>query len=146
MRAIRVFVLGFIFGVYLKWIIDQIYTRDHLWMITNENTQLRDRIQLLEEARSAQRINHTPEPSQPPAPAAARKPARRTSTKDDLKKIKGIGPAMEKKLNAAGINTYEQFSRLTSQQLQSIPGISRRVVESAGILIAQAKKLAQPKS
>ena len=146
MRAIRVFILGVISGVYLKWIIDEIYTRDHLKMITNENTQLRDRLQLLEEARSAQRLNQTPQPEQRPAPVATPKAPRRTSTKDDLKKIKGIGPVMEKKLNAAGVNTFEQFSRLTTQQLQNILGISKRVVQSADNLITQAKKLAQGKA
>jgi predicted flap endonuclease-1-like 5' DNA nuclease len=146
MRAIRVFILGVIFGVYLKWIIDEIYTRDHLRMIADENAQLKDRLQLLEGARSVQRVNPTPQPDQRPVPVAAPKPPRRTSPKDDLKKIKGIGPVMEKKLNAAGINTYEQFSRLTTQQIQNILGISKRVVQSADNLITQAKKLAQQKS
>lgn len=148
MRAIRVFILGVIFGVYLKWIIDEIYTRDHLRIIANENSQLRDRIQLLEqprplETRPIMQTAPTPQPDQRPAPVATPKPARRTSTKDDLKKIKGIGPVMEKKLNAAGVNTYEQFSRLTTQELQNILGISKRVVQSADNLITQAKKLAQ---
>jgi large subunit ribosomal protein L21 len=158
MRAIRVFILGVIFGVYLKWIIDEIYTRDHLRMIADENTQLKDRLLLLEGARSMPRVNPTPnpletrpimqtsptpQPDQRPAPVATPKPARRAASKDDLKKIKGIGPVMEKKLNAAGVNTYEQFSRLTTQQLQNILGISKRVVQSADNLITQAKKLAQ---
>ncbi|MCL4150450.1 UNVERIFIED_CONTAM: hypothetical protein GTU68_042852, partial [Idotea baltica] len=29
--------------------------------------------------------------------------------KDDLKKISGVGPVLEKKLNALGITTYEQI-------------------------------------
>lgn len=145
MKAIRVFILGVIIGVYLKWIIDEIYTRDNLRMIAIENTELRDRLQLLEEARSVQRITPTPQPDQRPAPVPTPKPARRTSTKDDLKKIKGIGPVLEKKLNAAGVKTYAQFARLTTQELQNILGISKRVVQSADNLITQAKKLAQPK-
>ena len=88
----------------------------------------------------------TPQPDQRPAPVAAPKPARRTAAKDDLKKIKGIGPVMEKKLNAAGVSTFEQFSRLTTQELQNILGISKRVVQSADNLITQARKLAQAKS
>jgi predicted flap endonuclease-1-like 5' DNA nuclease len=148
MRAIRVFILGVFFGVYLKWIIDEIYTRDRLRMIANENTRLRDRIQLLEqpkplETRPIMQTSPTPQPDQRPAPVAAPRPARRASTRDDLKQIKGIGPVMEKKLNAAGVNTYEQFSRLTTQELQNILGISKRVVQSADNLITQAKKLAQ---
>lgn len=147
MRAIRVFILGVFFGVYLKWIIDEIYTRDHLRMIANENVQLRDRIQLLErptplETRPIMQTSPTPQPDQRPAPAAASKPARRTSGKDDLKKIKGIGPVLEKKLNAAGVTTFEQLSRLTTQELQNVLGISKRVVQSADNLISQARKLA----
>lgn len=151
MRAIKVFILGVVFGVYLKWIIDEIYMRDNLRVIANENMQLRDRLNLLErpkslETKSVQRIRSTPQPDQRPVPSATSKPARRASTKDDLKKIKGIGPVLEKKLNAAGVNTYDRFSRLTTQELQNILGISKRVQQSADNLVNQAKKLAQQKS
>jgi predicted flap endonuclease-1-like 5' DNA nuclease len=153
MRAIRVFILGVFFGVYLKWIIDEIYTRDNLRMIAKENMRLRDRLQHMEGAQSLERksvqpARPTPQPDQRPVPTATPKPARRasTSTRDDLKKIKGIGPVMEKKLNAAGVTTYEQFARLTTQQLQNILGISKRVQQSADNLISQAKKLVQEKS
>jgi predicted flap endonuclease-1-like 5' DNA nuclease len=145
MRVIKVFLVGLIYGWFLRWIIDEIYVKDNLRMIANENVQLRDRLKLLEqpaslEAKSVQRTTPTPQPDQRP------EPARRTSTKDDLKKIKGIGPVMEKKLNAAGVNTYDQFSRLTTQQLQNILGISKRVQQSADNFITQAKKMAQQKS
>lgn len=35
--------------------------------------------------------------------------------KDDLKSIKGIGPFLEEKLNALGIYTYEQISKMTPE-------------------------------
>lgn len=35
--------------------------------------------------------------------------------KDDLKKIKGIGPSIEKKLNAIGIYTYGQIANFTAE-------------------------------
>ena len=38
---------------------------------------------------------------------AAPKPA---ATVDDLKKLSGVGPALEKKLNAAGVTTYAQIA------------------------------------
>lgn len=153
MRVLKVFLVGLLYGWFLRWIIDEIYLKDNLRWITNENAQLRDRIRLLEapkplETRPIMQSTPTPQPDQRPAPAstAARKPARATTKKDDLKKIKGIGPVMEKKLNAAGVNTYEQFSRLTTQQLQNILGLSKRVVQSADNLITQARKLAQQKT
>ena len=35
--------------------------------------------------------------------------------KDDLKTIKGIGPFIEEKLNALGIYTFEQISKMTAK-------------------------------
>jgi len=45
--------------------------------------------------------------------AAKRAPAKRKTAaakKDDLKKISGVGPSLEKKLNAMGIKTYRQIA------------------------------------
>ncbi len=39
--------------------------------------------------------------------------AAKAGAKDDLKKIKGVGPVIEKKLNGLGIKTYEQVSKVT---------------------------------
>jgi predicted flap endonuclease-1-like 5' DNA nuclease len=146
MKVLRVFFLGFLYGWFMKWIIDQIFLNDNLRMITNENEQLRDRIRSLE-AKPASRALPVPPPDQRPAPVTTTATARTVaSRKDDLKKIKGIGPVMEKKLNAAGVNSYEQFSRLTSQELQNILGLSKRVVQSTDNLLNQAKQLAQKKT
>ena len=35
--------------------------------------------------------------------------------KDDLKSIKGVGPFIEEKLNALGIYTFSQVSKMTSE-------------------------------
>ena len=40
--------------------------------------------------------------------------------KDDLRKIKGIGPFSEKKLNSIGIFTYTQLSRLESEDVDKL--------------------------
>ncbi|AMC09875.1 hypothetical protein Lupro_00730 [Lutibacter profundi] len=40
--------------------------------------------------------------------------------KDNLKKIKGIGPSIEKKLNAIGIFTFEQISNFNSRDIAKI--------------------------
>jgi predicted flap endonuclease-1-like 5' DNA nuclease len=153
MKVVRVFFLGLIYGWFMRWIIDQIFINDHLRMITNENEQLKDRLRLLEssrplETRPIMQTTPTPQPDQRPAPAAVPSPAtaRTASRKDDLKRIKGIGPVMEKKLNAAGVNTFEQFSRLTAQELQNILGLSKRVVQSTDNLLTQARQLAQKKT
>ncbi len=147
MRVVKVFFLGFLYGWFMKLILDEIYTKDHLRMITNENTLLKERIKLFEQPKSLESKSIQTTPPQPVAPAPTPKPARRTaSAKDDLKKIKGIGPQMEKKLNAVGVMTFEQMSRLTTTDLQNILGISKRVVQSADNLINQAKQFAQKKT
>ncbi len=53
-----------------------------------------------------------PEPAvaQPEAPAA----------RDDLKRIEGIGPVMERVLNEAGITTFAQLAQRTPEELQAI--------------------------
>jgi len=56
-----------------------------------------------------------------------------TQTADDLKKVKGIGPQMEKALNEIGIFTFAQVSRMTQQEYDlldeitgSFPGRAQR--------------------
>ncbi len=159
MRVLRVFLVGLLYGWFLRWIIDEIYTKDHLRMIANQNTLLRDRIREMEatkslaiapaprtelvptQMQSPQRVQREEPASMPmPGPAA---PAARARQKDDLKLIKGIGPQLEKKLNHAGVRTFEQMSRLTTAELQAILGISKRGLQNADNLISQARKFAQ---
>ena len=49
------------------------------------------------------------------APAAAD-----AATADNLKKMTGVGPALEKKLNAAGITTFAQIAALTAAQITEL--------------------------
>lgn len=42
------------------------------------------------------------------------------ANKDDLKKIKGIGPKLEKLLNSIGVYTYQQVSKMTQKEYQQI--------------------------
>ena len=66
-------------------------------------------------------------------------------TRDDLKIISGIGPFIEKKLNALGIYTFAQISRFTKEDVESVtkaieffPGRIER-----DNWVGQASKLAQ---
>ncbi len=54
MKVLRVFFLGLVYGLFMKYILDEIFIKDHLRMITNENTLLRERIKALESSRSLQ--------------------------------------------------------------------------------------------
>lgn len=52
-------------------------------------------------------------PKADPAPAA-------TGEADDLKKISGVGPVLEKKLNALGITTFQQIFDLTPERRDEV--------------------------
>ena len=47
-------------------------------------------------------------------------PIKKIYKKDDLKQIRGIGPAIEKKLNNIGINTIEQISKMTLRDIKDV--------------------------
>ena len=66
-----------------------------------------------------------------------------TPAKDDLKEISGIGPAMESKLHAAGIVSYQQIAQLSPAEIERI---ETQVIHSGGRIhrenwIEQAKEL-----
>lgn len=56
-----------------------------------------------------------------PKKAAPKKAApKKAAAKDDLKKISGVGPALEKNLHAEGITTYAQIAKLTKAQIDEL--------------------------
>ena len=108
--------------------------------IRNENVSLQEYIRTLES-----QLQSKPVESKSVKPAAAKaEPVQAASEKDNLKVIKGIGPAIERKLNEAGIHTFEALARLSTQELENILGTTRRLVQE-GNLIEQAKQLARQK-
>jgi predicted flap endonuclease-1-like 5' DNA nuclease len=42
------------------------------------------------------------------------------SDKDDLKRIKGVGPFIEQKLNEIGIYTFDQISKFSQEDMQTV--------------------------
>ncbi|MBE2294988.1 MAG: hypothetical protein IAF00_08545 [Phycisphaerales bacterium] len=79
----------------------------------------------------------------PPAPATVEAPVMVPTdlSPDDFKCIKGIGPALEKKLNACGVQSYRQLATLSDAEIERIEA----VIKSAGRIrrddwIAQAKE------
>jgi large subunit ribosomal protein L21 len=54
------------------------------------------------------------------APAAEAAPVAEATAGDNLKKITGIGPALEKKLNGAGITTFAQIAALTETEVAAL--------------------------
>lgn len=131
MKALKVFILGLIYGWLVQSLINRIYRDNNVVGITRENAMLRERVRSLEAQLQARPLASQPEHVQTGL------------RKDDLKQIKGIGPATEKKLNEAGIHTFADMSQLTVDKLQNILGRSKRIAQSADELIAQARELAQ---
>jgi len=141
MKSFKVFIFGLFYGWFLKIAFDRIYRDNEIEDIRNENASLRQHIHSLEtqlkpkslEAKSVRRTTSQAESVQT------------AGVKDDLKVIKGIGPAIEKKLNSAGIQTYEALARLKREELENILGSTSRLVQDEANLIAQARKLAGQK-
>ncbi len=148
MKVLRVFFVGLLFGWLMRWVIDKIFLEENLRTLVNENDVLRQRLQTLEapkarQERPVQRPEPAPLPVEEMAPVAMTGSGPIPPQRDDLKMIKGIGPKMEKKLNDAGIYTFDQMSRLTATDLQNVLGISKRVVQNSDNLLTQARKFAQ---
>ena len=148
MRVLRVFFVGLVFGWFMRWIIDKIFLEENLRLLTDENTVLKQRVMSLEApktqaAPAARRTESAPLPVEDVQPIAMSEPGPIVPHRDDLKLIKGIGPKMEKKLNDAGVHTFDQMSRLTTAELQAVLGLSKRVVQNSDNLISQAKKFAE---
>ena len=70
-------------------------------------------------AEPAPKAEPTAAPAAKPATPVAAKPAA-TGKKDDLKKIEGIGPAIEKLLNANGITTFAGMSETAADSIKDI--------------------------
>ena len=65
--------------------------------------------------------------------------------RDDLQKIRGVGPALEKKLNEMGIHTFAQIAAWTDREIDAfeakLPIVQRRVRRDEWV--ARAKELAR---
>ena len=148
MKAFRVFVFGLLYGLVLKYAFDRIYRGNEMEDLRNENASLMEYIRTLESQFQSRPVeSKAAEPSAIVPPTAQSAPVRAEpvaskSEKDDLKVIRGIGPVIEKRLNNAGVYTFEALAGLSVAELENILGNARRLAQE-GDLIAQAKKLAR---
>jgi len=135
MNIIAMFVLGLLIGWLAEWVIDWVYWRSRIFSVADENTKLRERITSLE-AERGQRIES------PKGLTLTDKDGR-----DNFQAIKGIGPVFSRRLKEAGIDTFEQLSKLTSKELEEILGtLYKRFFSKQEAIIAQAKEFAQQKA
>ena len=104
MNPVFMFILGLLIGWLIEWLIDWFYWRRRY-------------------AELEARLSEKPVPAAavPPLPVETPQAPRKVA-RDDLKLIKGIGPVIERKLNEAGISTFEQLGKLTPDDLRRILG------------------------
>ncbi len=123
MSTAAALVLGLLIGWLIEWVIDWFYWR---------------------------RIHS--EPAQKTADISATTSAQKTvkskrplGSPDNLTVIKGIGPVIAKRLNQAGIYTYEQLADLTLDEFEEALGnLLERFINERSIL-RQARELADKK-
>jgi len=116
-------VLGLLIGWLIEWVIDWFYWRRP----QSEPPQKPAEISAIPVPQKTVR-SKTP-PAEP----------------DDLIAIKGIGPVISKRLNQAGIYTYEQLADLTLDEFEEALGdLLQRFINERSIL-RQARELADKK-
>jgi predicted flap endonuclease-1-like 5' DNA nuclease len=128
MNPVFTFVLGLLIGWLIEWLIDFFY-----WRRRYGERESPSRI----EGTNIRRTVSGREPDTSPSVRVV---------PDDLKVIKGIGPVIERKLNEAGISTFEQLGNLTTAQLRRILGNSIERLSDEESLLQQARDLARGKS
>lgn len=135
MNIIAVLVLGLLIGWLAEWVIDWLYWRNRIRPVVEENSNLKEQIKTLE-ARKNKRSQ-----------LSKTRPIRDRAGKDNLQAIKGIGPVIAKRLNDAGVYTFEELAQLTPDELEEILGaLIKRFFPGEDSMIAQAKGFARQKS
>jgi NADH-quinone oxidoreductase subunit E len=74
-----------------------------------------------EEAKNAEKPRATKAAAKADKPKA-KKTAAKSDTADDLKQLKGVGPALEKKLHDNGVTTFAQIAAWTADDITDMDG------------------------
>ena len=129
MNPVFTFILGLLVGWLIEWLIDYFYWRRRY--TENEPRYVDPPVQ----------ADRNPAPA---VPEVDRRPVVQAPP-DDLKIIKGIGTVIERKLNEAGVYTFEQLGNLTPADLQRILGKTIERLANEDSLLQQARDLARRK-
>jgi len=113
-------VLGILIGWLIEWVIDWFYWR-------------RPRKQQDGQSATA------------PVPTQRIRYKVRPDDADDLKKLKGVGPVIEKQLNQEGIYTYRQVADLTLDEFDEVLGDLLQKFFNERAILRHAKELAELK-
>jgi predicted flap endonuclease-1-like 5' DNA nuclease len=128
--------------------------RGQAFRMAELEAELRERVEQrrAEDATVPVRLDADTRP--PPAPTPARSPSKRPTNaggrkaavvRDDLQRIRGIGPRMAERLNAIGIASFESVASWKIKDLERVAkelGVSRERIERAG-WVKQAKALSK---
>ena len=129
MNPLFTFVLGLLIGWLIEWLIDYFYWR---------RRYAEEPARYVDTARSVDRGHPSASPDVASRPVVKAPP-------DDLKIIKGVGTVIERKLNEAGIYTFEQLGNLTPADLRRILGNTIERLANEESLLQQARDLARRK-
>ena len=127
MNTLFIFILGLLVGWLIEWVIDYFY-----WRRRYAEKEVVSARQTTSESRVA------------PVNTVEARPAVKAAP-DDLKIVKGIGPVIERKLNDAGIYTFEQLGNLTVADLRRILGNVIERLSDEEALLQQARDLVRRK-
>ena len=165
MNVLAALVLGLLIGWLIEWIIDWFYWRARMRLLVGENSRLEKELAQLKENAGLEEENTTlmrahkkldeensslkehlaeieDEINRIKASAMIGHLLNKDGT-HNLQAIKGIGPAFAKRLNAAGVNTFDQLSQLTAQDMERILGtLYKRFFAKKNNIIPQAKDFA----
>lgn len=131
MKAIKVFFLGLLCGWLYKWIIDQVYSDVQVQNISSVDPLPMEYSELPVAKGQGIQVN---------------KAIRPKTKKEILEVLKGIGPVSVKRLNKAGVFTFDDLALLKPEELRAILGnVLKRAAISENQVIAEAKKFALQK-
>ena len=142
MGVIASIVLGLLIGWLVEWVIDWFYWRGRMRSVVEENARLaQDNADLKERVASLEmKVGRKSQ-------LAKTRPTSDRAKKDNLQAIKGVGPVISKRLNEAGIYTFEELSQLNANELEEIMGsLAKRFFPKQESILTQAREFAQQKT
>lgn len=151
MNPIIAFILGLLVGWLVEWVIDWLYWRKRLQQnqaslqaCQEKQKDLDNQIKALitENEELKKQLKQTK--PQVTASIDADEPAI-TPIPDKLQRIKGIGPVIEKKLNEAGVFTFEQLASKNTEYLREVLGAVIERLADEEEIIQQAQLFADQK-
>ena len=149
MNIIAALVLGLLIGWLVEWVIDWFYWRGRIRPLAEENANLAQENANLktESADLKERIAALETKVSRKSQLSKTKPIRDKAGMDNLQAIRGVGPVIAKRLNEAGIYTFEEMAQLAPQELEEILGsLIKKFFPGEEKMIAQAKEFAQQKA